>query len=189
MGVSTTVDIEGIDVAVDNLDELPKEIRKRIADKINEAALKARTVAVKRLTQRQSGFSTGNLRGTIAVRQNATPSNLEAIVAAGGEETTEDGFDYSLAVEFGSRPHFPPVKALTGRTESLDVWVRRMSPSPPEGMEDASESEVNEAVAFLIARSISNTGIKEMPFMRPGFNAGIGTLKKEMRTLGNELNL
>jgi hypothetical protein len=189
MGVSTTVDIDGIDVAVENLDELPEEIRRRIADKINEAALLARTVAIKRLKQRQSGYSTGALRGTIAVRQNASASSLEAIVAAGGEETQEGGFDYSLAVEFGTRPHFPPVKAVTGQTESLDIWVRRMNPSPPEGMEDASESEVNEAVAFLIARDISRTGTKEMPFMRPGFNAGAAKLKKEMRTLGNELNL
>lgn len=43
---------------------------------------------------------TGNLDQSVRVEPGAHP--LERIVAAGGELTTRDGYDYALAVEFGT---------------------------------------------------------------------------------------
>jgi len=190
MAVATEVDITGLQDAFDNLEELPSKVQRRIVDKINEAAIEARNVAIKRLTQRLSGNQEGLLRASIGIRQQATLSTPVAIIAAGGEETTEGGFDYALPVEFGTRPHFPPVKAVTGTMESLDLWVKRMNPTPRnEEQDNMSQSDLNESVAFNIAKKISRVGTREKPFMRPAFNIGAAMLKKEMRTIGRELNL
>jgi len=186
MSLQASVDVTGIDEAVDDLDDLPEDIQAAITEKMEEAAVFGSNVAKKRLTQKQSGYGEGILRSSI--RPFVASGGKVAGVRAGGSETTEGGFDYAFAVEFGTRPHFPPVKALTGQQESLDTWVRRMSPSPPEGMENASQSEVNETVAFLIARDISRTGTKEMPFMRSGFNAAKGKLRKSLRNLDDEIS-
>lgn len=182
----TTVQIDGLKELRQNLDKLPDETRRVIRNKLERAADTGRNVAIKRLTDKQSGFQSGNLRSTIAVRKRPGLNDLEAIVTAGGEETGGGGFDYSLAVEFGTKPHFPPVKALTGRQESLDTWVRRMNPSPDDG---ETQEEAEERVAFQIAKKISERGTKEMPYMRPGFNLGSAKFKKDIRSLGGDLNL
>jgi len=182
----TSVTIDGLSELRQNLDKLPDETRKVIRDKLERAADVGRTVAIKRLTDKQSGFQSGNLRSTIAVRKHPKMSDLEAVVTAGGKETEDDGFDYSVAVEFGTKPHFPPVKAITGRQESLDTWVRRMDPSAEDG---ESQEDANERVAFQIAKKISERGTKEMPYMRPGFKLGSAKFKKDIRSLGADLNL
>jgi len=186
MSLQASVEVTGIDGAVNELNDLPEKIEGAITAKMQAAVLKGANVAKKRLTQKQSGYSEGLLRASI--RPFVTIDKMVAGVRAGGAKTSENGFDYARAVEFGTRPHFPPVKALTGQQESLDTWVRRMSPSAPEGMEDASQEEVNETVAFLIARDISRTGTKEMPFMRPGFNVARAKLRKSLRNLDDEIS-
>lgn len=188
MSVSTSVQIDGLEKVFGQLDELPDEVRGEIADAVAEATKLARKVAVKRLTQKQSGNQEGNLRSTIQIRQRPTLKDPVGIVSAGGAETNDGGFDYSLAVEFGTRPHFPPVEAVTGQTESLDIWVRRMNPSPSsEAEQGMSQEELNESVAFQIARRISRVGTKEKPFMRPAYNAGVGKLQKEIRNIDIDL--
>ena len=179
-----SIELDGLDETLDNLGQLPDEIREELADELNEAAFDGMNVAIKRLTQKQSGYQSGRLRGTIDVRKQAEKEDLEAIVAAGGKETGEDIFDYALAVEFGSKPHFPPVEAVTGQKEGLDIWVRRMDPSPrTEEQQDMEQEELNKQVAFLIAKQMSRIGTKEMPFMRPGFNIARASFKKRVRNL------
>jgi len=187
MSLSVEVDFTGVDDTLDDLAELPGEFRRVVANKIQKAVLKGSNVAKKRLTQKQSGYSEGLLRSSI--RPFTSVDGLTAGVQAGGSKTSEGGFDYAMAVEFGTRPHFPPVKAVTGTIESLDIWVRRMNPSPPDGMEDDSQDDVNEAVAFLVARHIGRYGTKQKPFMRPGFNAAQGKLVKELRNIEDDLDL
>ena len=77
----------------------------------------------------------GGLRGSIAAQE---PSVLEAEVI--GE--TGSPLAYVIPVELGTRPHFPPVSALTD-------WVRHKLGVPEEEVED---------VAFLVARKISIHG-------------------------------
>jgi len=187
MSVSTKVDVTGVADALESLEKVLPQARDAVGDIFKRAAVKGSNVAKKRLTQKQSGYSEGILRSSI--RPFTEDGGLVAGVRAGGSKTNESGFDYALAVEFGTRPHFPPVKAVTGQIESLDIWVRRMNPSPPEGMENASEAEANESVAFLIARKISRVGTKEMPYMRPAFNAAKGVVIKDLRSLEDDLDL
>lgn len=152
------VDIDGLEATLSNAETLGDTLQRQVADEINKVGLRAVREAKKTMTVNQS-VSTGLARTTVRLAKRAAPGDLEAIVAAGGPKTEGEGsFDYTLAIEFGTDPHFPPVEALTGKPEPLDEWVRR------EGL--ASGDEVNR-VAFLIARKISQVGTRAAPFMRP----------------------
>ena len=179
-----SVELDGLEETLNNLDQLPDEVRRELRDALDSAANEGRNEAIRTLTQKQSGYQSGRLRSTIDIRKRPETGDLEAIVSAGGRETQQNGFDYALAVEFGSRPHFPPVKAVTGRTEGLDIWVKRMSPSPQE---NESQEEAVERVAFQIARKISRRGTKEMPFMRPGFKAAREDLDTRLKSIDIDL--
>lgn len=78
-------------------------------------------------------------RKNTPIDQSALRSNITASVTAHGDEikgVVGSNLKYAMAVEKGTRPHFPPVYALEG-------WARR------HGM-----------VAFLVARAISKRGTK-----------------------------
>ena len=57
---------------------------------------------------------------------------------------------YSIYIEFGTKPHFPPVAPL-------EEWARRHGMPPGTG--------------FLIARKISKTGTKAVPALFPAYEA------------------
>jgi len=57
--------------------------------------------------------------------------------------------DYGVYVEFGTRPHFPPL-------EPIKDWARRVIG--------------DEGVAFPIARKISREGTEAQPFLRPALD-------------------
>lgn len=74
--------------------------------------------------------------------------------------------NYAPAIEFGTRPHFPPPSALAG-------WARRHGMSGKE---------------YLIARAISRKGTKKRPFLFPAYEAekdnfinGIKAIVKDLR--------
>jgi hypothetical protein len=87
------------------------------------------------------------LRGSISTTVDSAP--LPRFVKVG------PGVRYGAAVEFGSRPHMPPVSAL------ID-WVRlkaaRGSPNP-------------ERIAWAIAKTIARRGTRPHPYMAPGLQA------------------
>ena len=186
MGVSVDVDIEGADDLLDVLDDLPKRLRAEFADILNEAAEFTVREAVNNYNS-NSTQNTGVLRSTIGQRVRATASDLEAIVSAGGSRSKTDGFDYALAIEFGTRPHFPPVKAVTGKTESLDRWVELKAPAAPE--DGQTEEEANEQKAFNIAKQIARRGTPAQPFMRPATRSAERRLTRELRSFFDRLNL
>jgi hypothetical protein len=72
---------------------------------------------------------------------------------------------YAPAVEFGTKPHFPPPKALEG-------WVRRKGISRLIGGQGGqvgkkTSSNADTRAAFIIARVISKKGTQAHPFMQP----------------------
>jgi len=169
MAVSVTADIEGVDEALRRLEDLPDELAQSLATALNTGGRIIESEAKRNLTQ-AGAVNTGNARASIGVRVEAEPRDLEVVVAAGGELTEADGFDYTLALEFGTRPHFPPVKALTGQTESLDRWV--------ELNISVGSDETPEQIAFLISRKISQRGTPELRFMRDAFNDSVPKITK-----------
>lgn len=158
MAFNATFDLDGFDDIVKKLDQFPEELAERAVQILNEGAVQTVKLAKQNITQ-QGAVSTGAARASIRVEKEATIADPETIVTAGGRDTTEGGFDYVLAIEFGTRPHFPPVKALTGQVEPLDRWVQLNA--------TIGSDEDYESVAFLIARRISEVGIRARPFLGP----------------------
>jgi hypothetical protein len=179
MGVSLDIQTQGFDKALQKLEDLPREIRAQAARAINEAADKGVSIA-KRELRNKGAIDKGLLRASTTVRRYAAPDDLEAIFGAGDAQTNEEGFNYALAVEFGTRPHFPPVKAVTGETESLDRWVETKL---------GVSSEESEGVAFQIARKIARYGTKEKPFMRPAKRQSAALLERALKSLLDDVDL
>lgn len=88
---------------------------------------------------------TGQLASSIgAVVENVAEELVRVIVG-----TNRDG---AAAQEYGTDPFFPP-------TSELRDWARRVLG--------------DEAAAFPVARSISESGIDEQPYLRPAFEENL----------------
>jgi ribosomal protein L18 len=183
--MSLSLDIDGLGETLTNLATLPQEIEEEARGNLNEATKTGAKVAARNLDQKTSPYGTHSASEIIEAK--VAVQGLKTKVDTSGAVTVKTGSGYAhnylLSIEFGADPHFPPVKRLTGKEESLDRWVKRMNPTPrtPEQAK-LSKDELNEEVAFLIARDISKRGLKERAFMRSGRNQAAAKLKKEMRT-------
>ena len=94
------------------------------------------------------------------LRQSITPQfdrrNLRARVGT--------NLKYGRPVEFGSRPHWPPLKAL-------QPWARRHGfPGGKTG-------------AFLVARAISRKGTKPRRYLGKGLTKSRGFIRRELNVL------
>lgn len=67
---------------------------------------------------------------------------------------TSSTLNYAAAVEKGSRPHFPPIEALTGKKESLDLWAQQKGLNP-----------------FAVAKGIAKRGTKARNMFKDGLAA------------------
>ena len=175
MALSTTVTIDGLDDAIQSIDDLPDQLRTLLADVLNQGADDIRNDAIGNFDKNGTEH-TGLLRTTIDVRQRPSPSDLTTVVGAGGSKTDDDDFDYALAIEFGTRPHFPPVKAITGRVESLDRWVELKAPADVK--ENQTQEQANIQKALNIARKQDQEGTDAQPFLRPAAKKNKPRIKK-----------
>ncbi len=91
------------------------------------------------LAKRRVPVDTGRLRSSI---------NLTPVYPGATKYTLADGVDYGVHVEYGTLPHFPPVKALAD-------WSKRVLG--------------DEKLGFIIARKIAREGTQATPFFRPAF--------------------
>ena len=183
-----SVDVDGMDDTLSAMESLPLRLREALADRLNRSAEAGQKWAKRRLDNHTSPFGVGVLRRTIRIEDEATVRHLEVRVQAGGLNTARGGFDYALSVEFGARPHFPPVEKLTGRMQALDFWVRRMNPVPrTPAQQQMSPTELRRDVAFRVAEHISEEGLDERPFMRPGSRVAKRTARREMQTVDKDL--
>jgi HK97 gp10 family phage protein len=98
--------------------------------------LEASGSVVERSAKTKAPVDTGRLKNSII----STVQGLRAVVVA--------GVKYAPFVEFGTRPHWPPLSAM-------QPWARRHG--FPAGR----------AGAFLVARAIAQRGTKAQPFMEP----------------------
>lgn len=122
--------INGVQEAMTFFDTRAKLINKGVAKAINHAGESVANYATAKAPR-----DTGRMSDGIAVTQKATEYNLSAIVAPKHK--------YAIYVEKGTRPHFPPVRALDG-------WAKRHNISP-----------------FAVARVIARRGTRPQPFMAP----------------------
>lgn len=75
---------------------------------------------------------------------------------------SEGGFYYAKAVEFGTRPHRPPIAPI-----KRWVWLKR------RGL-GVTEKEVN-SVAWAIVEKIARVGTRKHPFLRPAAEQALKT--------------
>jgi HK97 gp10 family phage protein len=170
-GALMGVDIDGVQATLSNLGELPREIRQQVATKLNETAELTRTEAIQNITDEGAIGTSGMLRASVQVRSRADATDLRAVVEAGG--SAQGGtVDYATFVEFGTKPHFPPVEAVTGEVEALDRWV-----------DVKLNAEDTESAAFQVARKIAQVGTDAQPFMRPAAQEARDIFQKRMSSI------
>jgi hypothetical protein len=127
--------VKGTDQVIKNLSVIEKNI-------VREIINGAQAVQAKTVIDARSNVPTG-VTGALSLSIQAgditiTDDNVEALVLANA--------DYSSFVEFGTRPHFPPIDALKD-------WCEKV-------LGDAG-------LAWVVARAISRRGTLAHPFMGP----------------------
>ncbi len=123
------------DQVIRNLSKIEKNI-------VQEIVYGAQAVQAKTINDAR-GYVAHGVTGTLALSIQPGPititnDNVEAVVEANA--------DYASFVEFGTRPHFPPVDALRD-------WCAKFLG--------------DERLAFVVARAISRRGTLAQPFMGP----------------------
>jgi glycyl-tRNA synthetase beta subunit len=127
----------------------------RVRDKAAEDFAERSAFFLLSQAKRYAPVDTGRLRSDLHL----------AVQLKGIDSTAEVGTEvkYAPAVEFGTKPHFPPPKALEG-------WVRRKGISARiAGKKRKAGTTANEdtRAAFIIARAISKKGTQAHPFLQP----------------------
>lgn len=139
-------------ISIQGLDELRAKFQKspqKVSAELYKALLKS-GITMQRLGREEAPIDRGQLR-----------NKIKYMLRAGSVEIGPRGVPYAAAVHEGSRPHFPPIKALTGREESLDLWARRHGMDP-----------------FLLARSIARKGTRANPFMTRALGRGTNDVRR-----------
>ena len=99
---------------------------------------------------------TGRLRSSIHTRL----APLRAVISANAH--------YAPYVEFGTRPHWPPLSAM-------QPWARRHGfPGGQRG-------------AFLVARAIARHGTRPQPFMAPALHQSIPDIERFLEELAQDI--
>lgn len=137
-----------IEMQIEIDDKRVQEMLKKMHPAIQQALLRFLTksgIIVKSSAKAYAPVDTSNLRGGISYR-------LEGI----RQVIIGPNVDYGIYVEKGTKPHFPPVKALS-------EWAGRV-------LGDAS-------LGFVIARGISRKGTKKQPYMQPALQDNLGNIR------------
>jgi HK97 gp10 family phage protein len=139
-------EIKGLDKLRKNFKNLEKQVPAELKGAMFDATNIVRSDAIKNAP---SGASPSGEK---------IKNNIVAIVESAfkGVVGVKDRIRHARPVEFGSRPHFPPIQALTGREEPLDRWVRLKLGAGP-------------GAAYAIARKIARRGTKAQPYLIPAF--------------------
>lgn len=115
------------------------------------------------LAKEQVPVDTGRLRASITTAVDNTPGTPKWGKVGANEK-------YAPFVEFGTRPHWPPLRAL-------QPWARRHG-FPP-----------GKPGAFLVARAIAARGTKAHPFMRPALQNGMAKVENFFRQAMTEIQV
>jgi HK97 gp10 family phage protein len=116
------------------------------------AAMAEATLAVESTARSLAPRDTGRLQGSISSRITGSSTSLVGEIGP--------SVRYGLYVERGTRPHWPPVAALSG-------WARRHGVSP-----------------FAVARSIARKGTRSQPFMAPALERNRGKIEAIFARVG-----
>lgn len=139
--VKVRVRIEGLEEVRDHL-RYQELVQPSIDRLLHRSAL-----LIEGRAREHAPVDTGRLRGSIV-------SAFEPDTA-----TIAPSVSYGVYVEFGARPHWPPMAAL-------QPWARR------HGFPPGSPG------AFLVARAIARHGTRPQPYMRPATEESIDEIER-----------
>jgi len=143
-----------------------KELIKAIDQGMNDLADFIQTEAVEILKGPEGAFDTGFLARSITTNKNKL---LEKEVYATA--------NYAPYVEFGTRPHFPPVDAIYEW-----VWRKRrvFRIAPKKKVVRNGRVYYKEVldIAWKIAYNMKKRGTEAHPFLRPAVNTGKSKVKE-----------
>ena len=138
-----------VDVEVKGLIELQKKMDQMVKDVHGEPILNAMrdsTLQLQRDARIFAPVNIGRLQSSIVPAIRATPDTVEGVVGT--------DVDYAPYMEFGTRPHFPPIAAL-------QVWADRHGVS-----------------AFLVARAIARRGLAPRRYMQRSFEKNKSAIER-----------
>ena len=139
--------VKGTEQVIRNLSRIKKDMLNKVvrACQITQAKVvnDARSTAPVFITTLRQSILPGPI--------DVTDFNVKAYVTA--------NVDYASYVEFGTRPHFPPVAAMR-------PWAEKKLGDPD--------------LAFVIARAISIHGTRPHPFMGPALLKNQSTFRREV---------
>lgn len=113
--------------------------------------------------QQNAPSNFGRLRNSLTVDLKSRTGEVSATVGS--------NLQYAKPIEYGSRPHFPPLAPI-------ELWVRRKLRVPANRVR---------SVAFLVARKIARHGTPAQPFLGPALEQSKGFIDSAMRDLGAEI--
>lgn len=145
--------IDGLDELKRNFDEAPEVLGKAAAE-----AMRKSTELVKIRARRKAGSPPIVFTGELARSIEATSTSKKGKIIARAR--------HGAPVEFGTRPHFPPVAPL-------ERWARIKLGKPGLG--------------FVIARKISVKGTKPQPFFEPAAEESIRDIERFFEQIGQKV--
>lgn len=147
------VELRGAKEITDLLKRVPKEKEAEIKAEVGDVALKMQARA-KAYLRTAPAMDTGNLATSILAE--FSPKKIEAEIGPTAK--------YGPYVEFGTKPHFPPM-------EALEAWARH------HGFESA----------WPICKAIAERGLRARPYLTPAYDDFEGELVIRIeRVLGKE---
>jgi hypothetical protein len=111
-------------------------------------AMRDATLWVQRGAKKLAPVDTGQLRNSIVPEIRTHEKTVEGAVGTNKK--------HGPYMELGTRPHWPPIKAL-------EVWARRHHTS-----------------AYVVARAIARRGIKARRFLQQGFEQNQDRIKRHL---------
>lgn len=112
--------------------------------------------------------ATGKLKNTTTFQIMGTAEDMRMEIR---QSAFRGDYPYGVGVRLGTRPHFPPYRALI-------PWVTKKL---------GVDSERAPTVAFLIARKISKVGTKPNPYHVRAYKSKLGELERISADIMNKL--
>lgn len=168
--MTVSLRVSGTEKVLAVFQKFNEETMKKIENVLRNAALVAVAEAKKNISRPypEGAVDTGRLRSSLSFERVEREGEIVYRVGTNVE--------YAPYVEFGTRPHFPPVG---NEYHGLMRWVlrharARRGTSPVFKVSKRRLARLVEArsIAFALAMAISTRGLPPRPYLRPAFILG-----------------
>lgn len=166
---SMQVEIEGIDKLMKDLSNVGPQWANAVDNAVKKAGMSIIGDAQKNLRTAGEGGRTINATGRLSQSGKVVEDGKGAYDIG----FFNDGNGYAEFVEYGTKPHWPPV-------DFIRAWVKKK-------LRVALEEE--DSVAYLISRKIAQKGTKPHPFFKPAVDKNSPKLTKEIETIVKQSKL